>query len=396
MKNPYSNISTTVWLLATISLINKSGAMVVVFFPLYLTQKLYFDIIVTGLILSIYGLGHVLGSYLGGTLTDKIGFLKVQIFSLFFTGILYLLLEHLHSKYGIIAAMFLIGVISACLRPATVSTIAKYTTSENRMQAYALNYQAINLGSAFGPALGGILASIDYAWLFRVDGVANLIGAAAMWLFFHKSRDATSALDTNPALQITTAWWRNKSFLLFLVLTFLTGLVFLLLLNLYPLYLKEGYYLSDFQIGLVIGFNGLLVILLQMPLATYLKQFNLLHVIAVGGLFLGLGYGILPLYSGFYFALFTMFLITMGEMTTLPQLNNFIVKIAPYELQGKYFGLLNSAFSIPMLLAPSLGAYIYTRFGAQSLWFGVAITGVIIFIGFERLRLSYRHFDMRS
>jgi predicted MFS family arabinose efflux permease len=396
MKNPYANLSTVVWLLAVISLINKSGAMVVLFFPLYLTRQLGFDIILTGGVLSIYGMGYVLGSYLGGSLTDKIGFLTVQICSLFFTGVLYLVLEHLRAPIAIVATLFSIGVISACLRPATAATIAKFASPDTRTQAYSLNYQAINLGSALGPAIGGALASLNYAWLFRVDGVVNLIAALAMWLFFRNRHDVESPREEIPEMQITTAWWRNKPFVAFLILTFLLGLIYLLLLNLYPLFLKDNYTLTNFQIGIVMGCNGLLIILLQMPLAVWLKQFNLLHVIATGGLLMGIGYAILPLYAGFKFAIVSIAFITLGEMMTLPQLNYFIVKIAPRAMQGKYFGLMSSIYAVPLVLAPSLGAYVYTRFGANTLWYGVGLLSVVIFIGFERLRLNYRNYDLRG
>jgi predicted MFS family arabinose efflux permease len=396
MKNPYANLSPVVWLLAVISLINKSGAMVVLFFPIYLTQQLGFDIILTGEVLSIYGMGYVIGAYLGGTLTDKIGFLTVQICSLFFTGVLYLVLEHLRVPATIITTMFTIGVVSACLRPATGATISKFAAADTRAQAYSLNYQAINLGSALGPAIGGALATLDYAWLFRVDGAVNLIAALAMWLFFRNRHDEEVPRDEIPELQIATSWWRNLPFVAFLMLTFLIGLIFLLLLNLYPLFLKDNYTLSNLQIGMVLGFNGLIIILLQMHLSIWLKNFNLLHIIATGGLLLGIGYAILPLYSGFYFAFLSITIITLGEMTTLPQLNYFLVKIAPRDLQGKYFGLMNSAYAVPLVLAPSLGAYVYTHYGANTLWYGVGLLSLVLFTGFECLRLAYRNIDLRA
>ncbi len=71
MKNPYAGIPLAVWLLVTVTLISRSGSMVLVFLSLYLTQKLNLSIIAAGKILGFYGLGEVVGSYVGGVLSGS-------------------------------------------------------------------------------------------------------------------------------------------------------------------------------------------------------------------------------------------------------------------------------------------------------------------------------------
>jgi predicted MFS family arabinose efflux permease len=396
MKNPYANISTPIWLLAVISLINRSGNMVVIFLPLYLTQKLGFDITITGAVLSLFGLGMILGSYMGGILTDRFGFLWVQVSSLFFAGMLYFLLEFWHSVVAISSSMFLIGFIASWLRPATAATIAKFTTKKVRSLAYALNYQATNIGSTIGPALGGILASANYVWLFRVEGMMNIFAALVMWLSFRNRNDEMVVDDQSDKLSPDIAWWKNSSLRTFLFLTFSIGLVFLLFLNIYPLYLREVYLLTPFRIGLVMAVNGLVIILFQIHFAQFLNKFNILRVIGVGGFFICLGYFILPFYNGFYYAIFSMIVMTFGEMAVLPFMNNFVIMIAPRKAQGKYLGLVQSSFSFPLLLTPSLGAYVYTQYGPNTLWYFTGVVGVIVFIGFERLKVNYSYLDLKA
>jgi MFS family permease len=396
MKNPYANIPTNIWLLAIISLINRSGTMVVIFLPIYLSQKLGFDIKLTGTILSLFGLGMILGSYLGGTLTDRMGFLAVQTTSLLVSGLLYLLLEFCHAAVSITVTMFLVGLIGAWVRPATAATIARFTTKKIRSLAYAMNYQATNIGSTIGPAIGGMLASVNYVWLFRVEGMVNIFAALVMWLSFHHRHDKMVVEDETDESLVDIAWWKNQSFLVYLFLTFLIGLVFLLFLNIYPLYLREVYLLSPFQIGLVMAMNGLAIILFQIHFAQFLNKFNILRVIGVGGFFICLGYFILPFYHGFYYALFSITVMTFGEMAVLPFSNDFVAMIAPRGCQGKYLGLMQSAFSIPLLLTPTLGAYIYTEFGANSVWYFTGIVGVIVFLGFEHLKKQYSYLNLQE
>ncbi|MDR3490816.1 MAG: MFS transporter [Gammaproteobacteria bacterium] len=380
MKNPYSNIPSTIWLLATVTLISRSGSMVLVFLPLYLTQKLHFNLMLAGQMLACYGLGEIAGSYLGGTLSDRFGYLRIQSIGLLLTGIFYLAFELLQIKIEIITIIFLVGLLTASIRPATGSNIAKHTTPDNRAQSYALNYQALNLGSALGPAIGGVLASFNYAWLFRIDGTANILAAIALLIFFYKRNEAPSPtlkVDLNHNLLP----WQNKSFLILLVLVLLIGLCFFLFSNVYPFFLKEKYLISESKIGLILGINGLLVILFQMQITAFLKRFNSLRVAGIGGIIIALGYFILPFYSGFNYAVISIILISLGEMISMPFLFDYVVKIAPAESRGKYLGLLSCTLvSIPLTLTPTLGMFIYHKFGSTFLWCGIGVIGLVILI----------------
>jgi 3-phosphoshikimate 1-carboxyvinyltransferase len=92
--NTFDGLSREVWWLSLITLINRAGTMVIPFLSLYLTQSLEFTLVDVGWIMSFFGLGSVVGSWLGGKLTDKIGSYKVMLSSLFLTGVLFILLQH--------------------------------------------------------------------------------------------------------------------------------------------------------------------------------------------------------------------------------------------------------------------------------------------------------------
>ena len=91
----FRGLSKEVWWLALITLINRAGTMVIPFLSLYLTESLNFSLSNVGWIMSAFGLGSVFGSWLGGKLTDKIGYYKVMLFSLFATGFLFIGLQYL-------------------------------------------------------------------------------------------------------------------------------------------------------------------------------------------------------------------------------------------------------------------------------------------------------------
>ena len=70
-KEAFANLNRNIWVLSLAMFVNRSGSMVLLFASLYFTRELHFTIANAGLIMSCYGIGSVLGSYLGGWLTDR-------------------------------------------------------------------------------------------------------------------------------------------------------------------------------------------------------------------------------------------------------------------------------------------------------------------------------------
>ena len=102
----FKGLSTEVWWLSLITLINRAGTMVIPFLSLYLTKSLNFTLKDVGWIMTCFGLGSVLGSWLGGKLTDKIGYYKVMKTSLFLTGVLFIALQFVTTFTGFCIGIF--------------------------------------------------------------------------------------------------------------------------------------------------------------------------------------------------------------------------------------------------------------------------------------------------
>ncbi|MBS1566045.1 MAG: hypothetical protein JST39_16775 [Bacteroidetes bacterium] len=77
-RNAYTGLSRDTWLLSIVMLINRSGTMVVPFMTLYLTSpQMGYSIGQAGFVYGLFGVGAFIGAWLGGKLTDRIGFYPV-------------------------------------------------------------------------------------------------------------------------------------------------------------------------------------------------------------------------------------------------------------------------------------------------------------------------------
>lgn len=177
----YSGLTPDIWWLSLVILINRSGAMVVPFMTLYLTESRHFSLGKSGIVMALFGAGAIAGGFAGGRITDRKGFYPVQLCTLLGGGLMFILLSFMQSFYWICICTFFLGLINESFRPANAAAIAHYSNTSNRTRSYALNRLAVNLGFALGGALGGFIAAHNYQWLFWIDGATNILAACILW-----------------------------------------------------------------------------------------------------------------------------------------------------------------------------------------------------------------------
>lgn len=380
-KNAYSGLPRQVWELAGVQFINRAGSMVIIYLMLYLTQEVGISVTAAGHIISVYGIGAIIGTMLGGHLTDEIGPMRVQLFSLLGAGLLFISLSFVHNVWGITILAFFLAVIAESFRPANSTATADVSPPEKRARAYALLRLAINLGFAIGPVVGGILARINYSLLFWVDGLTCI--AAAGYLYFIYKHDLSRVkhipADEKKAAKLP---WADNIYLMVLFLLFLSGMIFFQIFNSWPLDLKENYGFLENQIGPLMAINAIIIILVEMPLIHKLENHNPIKLVGLGAFLIAFGVGLLPFGTAYAWVAFTVVIWTAGEMLCFPLMIAFIANRSSDANRGKYLGMYNTTFSISMVVSPSLGAWIYDTFSPATLWHGISGLGIFMFLGF--------------
>lgn len=375
-RNAYRGLSRETWLLSFIMLINRSGTMVLPFMTLYLTQpEMGYSIGQAGIVFGLFGAGAFSGAWLGGKLTDKIGFYPVQLITLIGGGILFIVLGQMKTYPLICLFTFLLSFVNEAFRPANSTAVVFYSKEENRTRSYALNRLAINIGWAVGSSLGGYLAGINYELLFWVDGFTNLSAALLMWLLLkpvdykpHRNKDVKNEIIQSP--------YRDKLYIWFIIITMFFAACFFQMFNNLPLYFKKDIHLSEGYIGFIMALNGIIIALLEMVLVYKLegKRSNLLYIIG-GVIVTGLSFLMLNLPGmGPALALSMICLVTMGEIFAIPFMNTWWIKRTQSSNRGQYAALYTMAWSAAQTLGPMGGAQLAEYRGFSMLWW---VTGVI-------------------
>ena len=375
--NTFKGLSKEVWWLAFITFINRSGTMVIPFLSLYLTESLNYTLENVGWIMSAFGVGSVLGSWMGGKLTDKYGFYPVMYLSLALTGILFIGLQFIEEFYAFCFAIFLVMLVADAFRPAMFVAMNTYSKAENKTRSVTLIRLAINLGFSAGPAIGGfIITSINYKGLFWMDGITCLLATLVLINVLHPKKalviDEQKVENPQPIRSDGLFW-------IFFVAMFIFGFIFLQYFSTIPLYYRDVHALTEFDIGLLLGMNGFLIFVLEMPLIKWLgdSKYSKELLITIGLLLTGLSYVVLLMTPWIGILIIGMLLMTLGEMIAFPFSNSFVIERSKRGKQGEYMAFYSISFSAAHIFGHNSGLQMVDNFGYDTTLTVISIISAI-------------------
>ena len=388
----FKGLSKEVWFLSFVLLINRAGSMVLPFLSVYLHQEIGLSLSNVGWIMSMYGLGALAGSYVGGELTDRFHFYPVMIFSLVTSSIGYISLQFAHGFYSFGALIFLTVFFADLFRPSSMTALGAYSKPEDYTRSVSLLRLAINLGYSLGPAIGGWVAyRIGYIPLFWIDGLTCLFAALAVRTFL-RQKDMPKKEKKSKATKAEESPYRDKDYLIFIAMVSLMALVFLQLLTTLPVYFKDHFKMNEDQIGVLLALNAFLIVLIEMPIIHRLEpKSSKLKMVQIGTFFIGLSYFVFLLAPNWiWIAAINMFLLSIGEIFAMPFSNTYCMDLTTPENRGKYMALYSMAYSAAFILAPILGMQIASRFGFETLWIILSIISVFTIFGLGSIRRKHK------
>ncbi|ADQ16347.1 MFS transporter [Leadbetterella byssophila] len=381
----FRGLSKEVWMLALVILINRTSAMVVPFLGVYMTQALGFSLKETGVVLSFFGMGAVLGSYVGGRLTDIFGFYSTQLYSFLLTIPIFMILPELKTVYSLSIGVFVLSAVADAFRPANSVALSYYTPQEKITKAFSLNRMAVNLGFSIGPALGGFLAGFSYHWLFYGNALGELL-ASILFVYYFKSRMPRHQKKERSVLKSVESPYKNLRMLAFTFLCALYAICFFQLLNTLPLYYKTEHQLTEFQIGVILGYSGLFIVLFEMLIVQIAgKVMSISQIIILGTLLCGLAFVVLNLSFTHVMLYIGISILCVSEILAMPYMSTVYVQESSEHNRGAYMGMYSLAFSVAHIFSPYLGTFIVEKQSFEVLWYLTGLASLGIAFGFYML-----------
>ena len=385
----FKGLSKEVWILSLITLINRSGAMVIPFLSLYLTDEKDFSMKMVGWVMTCFGLGSIVGSWFGGYLNDKIGHFKTMSLSLLASGFAFIVLQYGSSFWQVGVLVFIAMFCLDVFRPAMFVAVRIYSKKENQTRSLSLIRLAINLGFALGPAVAGwLIYNVSYSSLFWVDGISSFL--AVFILLYFLSPKKSRIIQEEVIVKNPRSAYTDVPFLLFVFASFCLAFAFLQYFSSVPIFYRDAFGLSEEYIGMLLGFNGLLVFLIEMPLIKKLedKKVSTLSSILVGFALLALSFLVVIIWKLNWALWLGIALMSLSEIFAFPYSNKYALDQSKGGKVGQYMALYSISFSVAHVISHNAGLQLIEAYGFYITW---AVMIAIVLIGILTLGLMIKN-----
>ncbi|WP_037972621.1 MDR family MFS transporter [Streptomyces sp. NRRL WC-3742] len=373
------------WWLWVSTLVNKLGAFVVTFLALYLTVERGYSASYAGLVAALFGLGSAIAALGAGVLADRIGRRPTLVAAQLGTALFTVVLGFTDGQVAIAAVAFLVGLCNNATRPPTSAIIADLVPAEDRVRAYSLNYWAINIGFGLSAAVAGLIATHGYLTLFVLDALTTLICAVVIFIRIPETRPepvpgAERDGPAEPKVSLLTVF-RDAPFMAVVGLNLLLALIYQQGSTTLAVDMGASGITST-EYGLVIGLNGLLIVVLQIPLTRWMEGRSRTALLIASCLVTGWGFGLAALAgsSAWLFAL-SVAVWTVGEVLNAPTMMGLVSELAPTQARGRYQGVYSLSWSLASFIGPAAGGLVLDHAGPGALWLVCGICGTVAALG---------------
>jgi MFS family permease len=377
------------WVLFAGMFINRFGTFVYPFLTIILHRRGY-SYAEIGLAVGAFGCGGLGAALAGGWFTDRFGRRNAIVVGTSAQALFIFLIYFVQALPVLVLLTTLAGFMGGFFHPAGSALIADLVPPRLRLRAFSALRLAINAGFAFGTAAGGILVSHSAFWLFAGDALTTLAyGMLAFWLLPHGLRQNREQARWRVALAHLQ---NDRRFWALAFVQFCTAMIFAQTNSTYALevvargqtiHLGQQALAPEQIFGLLLGWNGVLIVLCELSLTRQTQRFQPRHVMCVGYVLMGGGLALNAIPDGLPVMFAGITLFTFGEMLTIPTSSAWAAHLAPEAMRGRYLGALSLAWSLASVLGPTLGLQLFGAHRAW-LWLGCGVLGIIAALVFGK------------
>lgn len=377
----YRGLSPSCWRNILLSMFDSVLVGVFYYLTIYFVSDLRMSASSAGLVISVCGVGSVLGGYFGGVLSDKYSPSAVSALALFVQGVAYLALLKLRSLLPLAIDSFLMGVASYIFITSNHISVLQLCNKSSSQRVRALNLLSTssNLGSGISGLLLGYLLVFGFRKIFLLTAVCSLMLAILAYWLSEGSCVTDQGNDTCIDNDETDEYdLFSLSAVLFAVIGI--GMVVSQLGATYPIYIQAKFHeMGISAVSILFALNAFLVVVIANPVGEYCDSFDKLIMAGVGGLLICLGMYILTLSGLFWVAIFACVVFTFGEVIFFSMAQYICYHSGSMRNTGKNLGIFRSTYAVSKIAGPLLGGYIYQYYSGDMVWSLSLAVGLIAF-----------------
>lgn len=393
----YHEFPRLFWVVVGVSFIDRiGGTLLFPFFALYITQKFNVGMTQAGILLGMSSLFGLIGSTIGGALTDKFGRKQLILFGLVFSAISTLTFGLVNDLNALYPLMVVVGLLSSVAHPAHDAMIADILPENQRQEGFGILRVVGNLSWIIGPTIGGVVANINFLYLFIIDAVISCVVAAIIFRAIPETKPEPHAHAESESLWQTVIGYRvvlrDFAFMAFMVAGMLMLIVYQQMYSTLSVYLRDNHGINPSGYGFLMTTSAITVVFFQFWVSRLIKRRPPFLMMSFGTVFYMIGFALFGVVTAYALFAVNIVIITIGEMIVVPTSQAIATDFAPETMRGRYMAIFGLSWAIPSTIGPGAAGYILDNFNPNLLWYiGGALCGLSVLAYYAlHLRLGAR------
>lgn len=403
----YQEYPRTFWIIMGGMFIdNIGGALIFPFFGLYITSKYNVGMTEVGVLFTILAVSSLVGSLIGGAMTDKFGRKVMILAGLVISAASTLLLAFAPTLQFIYLAGLIVGLFGNMAGPAHQAIVADVLPEQKRTDGFGILRVIANLAVVIGPAIGGFLAARSYTILFIIDVILSSITAVIILLFVPETKpqaapDAAGQPVPSESFGQTLVGYfkvlKDNAFMVYILASIFMVLAYMQMNTTLPVFLRDVHGLPESGYGMLLSLNASMVVLFQFAITRRIKGYSPMKIMVLGTLIYAVGFSMYGYTSAYWMFIVAMVIITFAEMLVAPTGQAIVAKLAPEDMRGRYMAVFGFSWTIPNAIGPLLAGLVMDNYNPNWVWYGAGIFMIISagIFGYLQMRSASR-FDLES
>lgn len=395
IRTVYDEFPRLFWVVVGVSFIDRIGSTLLFpFFALYITQKFNVGMTEAGVLLGLSSLFGLIGSTIGGALTDKFGRKQLILFGLVFSAISTLAFGLVSEISVLYPLMIVVGLLSNVAHPAHDAMIADILPEKQRNEGFSILRVVGNLAWIIGPTIGGFLANINFFYLFLVDAVISCIVAAIIFRVIPETKPEPHAHEQSETFLQSVLGYRvalrDLAFMAFIVASMLMLVVYQQMYGTLSVFLRDNFSIDPSGFGFLMTTSAITVVIFQFFVSRLIKHRPPFLMMAIGTAFYVIGFTLFGIVTTYVLFALNIVIITIGEMIVMPMSQAIAANFAPEDMRGRYMAVFGLTWAIPSTIGPGAAGYILDNYNPNLLWYiGGVLCGLAV-LAYYALHLRLR------
>jgi MFS family permease len=388
----YHEFPRLFWVVVVVSFIDRiGGTLLFPFFALYITDKFNVGMDQAGILLGTSSLFGLIGSTIGGALTDKLGRKQLILFGLIFSALSTLSFGLVNDLKVLYPLMVVVGLLSSVAHPAHDAMIADILPEKQRNEGFGILRVVGNLSWIIGPTIGGFVANINFFYLFVIDAVISCVVAVIIFRSIPETKPEPHAHEESETFLQSVFGYRHAlrdlPFMAFIIAGIFMLLAYGQMYSSLSVYLRDNHGINPSGYGFLMTTSAITVVIFQFWVSRLIKYRPPFLMMSIGTIFYMIGFALFGVVTAYWLFALNIVIITIGEMIIMPTSQSVAANFAPAAMRGRYMAVFGLTWAIPSIVGPWAAGVVLENYNPNLLWYLCGVLCAIAVVAYYALHL---------